>query len=456
MAATTDVDIVATQTGRLVASELDDDGINFITAYSDDQGAHWTRSQGTTYADTDRQWLAVGPIDKATKQPYVYLLFHNLLSGLLNHNMYVMTSTDGGATFGLPVPITRPPQQDYLDLQCADSGGPSNIFYDKKTNRVYAVFGTRSSPIGGCGAQPVEVNVVAANRVWVVDAPATQTATLTAWSSHLAVNDTGPPAHIVGMQLAPAASDTAGNVYVAYPESIKDYPDYNGGAIKVVHAAPNNLDQWSQPSVVEPSGGAGNVLPHIIAGDPGRVDVAYYRGTGSGSHIGWYSYMAESLNALSADPTWTHVPLSPILVEPHQTASQLMGACLSGAAATLNGFACGRAADVYGIADDACGNLLVTWPAQAGLRTDGTYVAQQTGGSRLLVQCSSGSTGSGGGGSNGGVGSGKQGSHATRNLASSGLDPLLPASGLVLLVVAAVSAGGIRRNKARVTKQHRA
>ena len=35
---TTDVDIVATPTGRLVASELDYAGINFITAYSDDKG----------------------------------------------------------------------------------------------------------------------------------------------------------------------------------------------------------------------------------------------------------------------------------------------------------------------------------------------------------------------------------------------------------------------------------
>src|SRR5436305_3569665 len=35
---TTDVDIVSTRTGRLIASELDFTGINFITAYSDDKG----------------------------------------------------------------------------------------------------------------------------------------------------------------------------------------------------------------------------------------------------------------------------------------------------------------------------------------------------------------------------------------------------------------------------------
>src|SRR3954466_386064 len=174
---TTDVDIVATPTGRLVASELDYAGINFITAYSDDKGKTWTQSVGQTFADTDRQWFAVGPNDATTGKPIVYLLFHNLASGLLTHNMWVSTSTDGGATFGPPIPVSIAGQQDYADLQCADSGGPSNVMVDQHTGRVYVVFGTRSSdsPLSGCTAQPTEINVVAANRVWVVSADAADT-----------------------------------------------------------------------------------------------------------------------------------------------------------------------------------------------------------------------------------------------------------------------------------------
>jgi hypothetical protein len=185
------------------------------------------------------------------------------------------------------------------------------------------------------------------------------------------------------MQLAPAAADTAGNVYVAYPESINDYPDYDGASIKVVHASTSDLDHWSAPSVVAASGGPGNVLPHIIAGAPGKVDVAYYHGVKSGTTTRWYSMAAQSLDALTATPHWANVPLSGVVAEPNQTASQLMGACMQGQQATLNGFACGRAADVYGIALDKCGGLFVTWPAQAGLPTDGTYVSQQTGGANL-------------------------------------------------------------------------
>jgi hypothetical protein len=444
---TTDVDIVSTRTGRLIASELDFTGINFITAYSDDKGKTWTSSTGTTYADTDRQWLAVGPDDATTHQPTVYLLFHNLLSGLLTHNMFVMTSTDGGATFGPPVPVATPPQQDWLDLQCADSGGPSNIFYDRASNRVFVVFGTRSSPAGGCAAQPVEVNVVAANRVWVVSAPADQTTSPTAWTPHLAVNDTGTGAggasHITGMQLAPGASDTDGNVYVAYPESINDYPDYDGAAIKVVHASKTDLDHWSAPSVVAPPGGPGNVLPHIVAGKAGKVDVAYYHGVKTGSTLKWYSMAAQSLDALTASPHWSNVQLSNVVAEPSQTASELMGACMQGQQATLNGFACGRSADVYGVALDKCGGLVVTWPAQAGVATDGTYVSQQTGGSTLgLCQGSSSS------GANTGRKTSANGDRtpsSTPRLAATGGTPWLAIGGLGLVVAAGLPARRRRR-----------
>ena len=373
---TTDVDVVTMPNGRVLTSELDFAGINFITHVSDDQGKTWTQSTGQTFADTDRQWFAVGPPLAGAEKPRVYLLFHNLLSGTLQHNMFVSTSTDGGESFGPPIPVATPPQQDYLDLQCADSGGPSNIFVNPKNGKVSVVFGTRSSPVGGCAAQPVEINVVAANRVWVVTADAADTATPGAWTPSLAVDDTAA-GKITGMQLAPGAVDAAGNYYVAYPESVHDYPDYNGGAIKVVHSA--DLLTWSAPTTIAPAGGVGNILPHIVAGDAGKLALAWYHGTTGNT---WFSYSAQVLDALSASPHVTTTPLSGVPVE-KGTASELMGACMQGSTATLNGFACGRATDVNGIALDTCGRLLVTWPAQAGLASDATYASQQTAGPRL-------------------------------------------------------------------------
>ncbi|MCU1602314.1 MAG: hypothetical protein JWO22_3023, partial [Frankiales bacterium] len=269
---------------------------------------------------------------------------------------------------------------DYLDLQCADSGGPSNIVVNQKTGKVSVVFGSRSSPVGGCAANPVEVNVVAANRVWVVSADPDKTETLGGWQPSLAVDDTAK-GRITGMQLAPGAIGDDGTFYVAYPESLHDYPDYDGAAIKVVHS--KDLVTWSAPLTVAPSGGTGNILPHIVAGSAGRIGLAYYHGLADKT---WLSQAAYVPDALSAHPHVATVPLSRVVVE-KGTASALMGACVQGTTATLNGFACGRSTDVNGIAQDQCGRMLLTWPAQAGLKdTDGTYASMQTAGPRLRTK----------------------------------------------------------------------
>jgi hypothetical protein len=371
---TIDVDVAVLPTGRVITSELDTVGLRFINTYSDDRGRTWTSSAGGTLADTDRQWFAVGPRNT------VYLLWHNLLSGTAQHNMWVQTSTDGGATFGPPVPVTHPGTQAYLDLQCADSGGPSGISVNRRTGQVYVFFGTRSSPVGGCAAQPPEVNIVAANRAWVVTAPAGQTTSPLAWKESLAVDDSAS-GRVVGMQMQGGAVDDAGNVYVAYPESPRPYPDYDGAAIRLVHA-PADLSRWSRPITVAAAGGAGHILPLVVAGDAGRVAVTYYTGVADRS---WRSDAAFVLDALAARPHVQQLRLSRDVEVERGTASQLMGACLSGPEATLNGFACDRSSDVNGLTADACGRVLAIWPAQAG-DAKGTYVSQQSGGPRLRAR----------------------------------------------------------------------
>src|SRR5438132_12809671 len=246
-----DVDLVsmpagAKHPGRLIAVELDFGGINFRISYSDDGGATWTPSSelgipnapANELGDQDRPWLATGPHDRA------YLLFHNLASGAATHHMFVSTSTDDGASFGPVVDSAPPGTQAYLDLQCADSGGPSNLFVNQRDGRVYAVFGTRSSTVGGgCGASATgsfEINVVAATRVWVATAAESAATSETGWQQSLAVDDNAK-GQIVGMQLAPGAIDSAGNVYILYPESLHQYPDYDGAAIKYVHASETNI-----------------------------------------------------------------------------------------------------------------------------------------------------------------------------------------------------------------------
>ena len=386
--ASPDVDIVRTRTGRLIASELDGGAVGlgtttFITSYSDDEGKTWKESTGMVPVDTDRQWLAVGPDDSATHQPRVYLLFHNLLSGAVAHGMFVQTSTDNGASFGSPVLITPTGSQALLDLQCADSGGPSSLSVNPTTGRLYAVFNTRSSALGGCGASvtdEAEINIIRATRVWVATSPDGSDGS---WQMSLAVDDS-PAKKIVGLQLSYGALDRAGNFYVAYPETVS-YDDMTA-AVKLVHA-PADLSTWSSPVTIAPVG-AGHALVHLIAGDPGRVAVAYFEAhpDPAGNKF-WYSMAAVSTNALDTTPTFhaTNLSNAPAF---KGTIDEMEGRCstrLPPLAGVIDGFACFRFSDVYGIAQDAAGHVVVTWPGEADTERvlAGAYVSTQTGGPLL-------------------------------------------------------------------------
>ena len=389
-AASTDVDIVTTPSGRIVETELDFGGINFRTAYSDDGGKTWTLSQGTTLADTDRPWLASDPGSNR-----VYLLFHDLVSGTVSHNMFVQTSTDGGATFGPPVPTTLPGSQAWADLQCADSGGPSDIFVappgTPHAGRVYAAWNTRgsgsldgvdTSASGGCGASVTgtfEINVVGATRIWLAysDNPTNPSS----WHTSLALDD-NPTGQLVSYQLAPGAVDSAGNVYVAYDESLKPYPDYDGAPVKYIWAGPD-LAGWSAPVTVAPGGGPGHVLPHIVAGDPGNLDIAYWTGQQDGSAIHWYTTIAQVFNGLTARPSIRQTRVTAISSDTG-TASALMGACDQNqqTGGVVNGVVCNRSADVWGIALTPTCQLAIAWPVRNNDDTslEATYATTQTGG----------------------------------------------------------------------------
>lgn len=393
--ATTDVDLVTTPSGRIVETELDDGGINFRTAYSDDGGATWTASQGTTLADTDRPWLAADPAPGSNR---VYLLFHNLFSGTATHNMFVATSTDGGASFGPPVPVTLPGSQAWADLQCADSGGPSDVFVappgTPHAGRVYVAWNTRSSgsldgvdtsATGGCGASATgtfEINVVGATRIWLAysDNPTDPTS----WHQSLALDD-NPTGQLVSYQLAPGTVDSAGNVYVAYDESLQPYPNYDGAPVRYIWAGPD-LTSWSAPVTVAPGGGPGHVLPHVVAGDPGNLDIAYWTGVREGTDIHWYTTIAQVFHGLSSAPSIHQTRVSGISADTG-TASVLMGACDQNqqTGGVVNGLACNRSADVWGIALTPSCNLTISWPVRnnADPSLEATYATTQVKGSRV-------------------------------------------------------------------------
>ncbi|MHB8606126.1 MAG: sialidase family protein [Thermoplasmatota archaeon] len=392
-----DTEIVVSPTGRVFAGIID--GLGLDIQYTDDGGRTWTASHGQKVEDQDREWLAVGGKDSVTGGYDVYMLWHNLGSGTADHEMFVSTSRDNGATFGPPIPTTPPGSQAWNDLQCADSGGPSNIFTNAKTGQVYAVFGTRSSVAGGCGAsatQQFEINVVAATRMWV----ATSTDQGLTWTDSLAVDDSAA-ANIVGMQVDAGTIDNAGNVYVVYPESPQPYPDYEGAAVKYVWASPS-LAHWSKPVTVEPAidggktPGQGHILTHIAAGDPGKLAMFYLKGNGTGNASYWFPTVAETLDGLEAAPHFTFTRVNDIPAW-KGTASALMGVCdplgdtfgpaSPAANAAAGGFRCPRASDVFGQAIGAACSPTFVWynDRKLGNATGGTWVTQQTSGPLLCA-----------------------------------------------------------------------
>jgi hypothetical protein len=67
------------------------------------------------------------------------------------------------------------------------------------------------------------------------------------------------------------------------------------------------------------------VLPHIVAGDPGKLDLVYWTGQQDGSAIHWYTTIAQVTNALTK-PAVKEFRVSNISADTG-TASELMGAC---------------------------------------------------------------------------------------------------------------------------------
>ena len=378
--ASPDVDIMVTSTGRVVATELDGAGLRIVTGYSDDRGRTWQESRGTALADQDRPWLAAGPDGR------VHLLFHNLFSGTGVENMFVATSTDNGATFGAPVAITAPNEPAFQDMQCGGSSGPSSLTADSSTGRLYAVWGSRSARRGGgCGAfveSGPAISIEGADRIWVATS---LDGSPGSWTTSLAVDATASHSSL-GMLFSPAALDRAGNVYVVYPETPRAYPDYAGATIKY-RIAPRDLSHWSPPAVIASGVGgrrAGHLATHVVAGAPGRLDVAYLAGVSRpGRTPAWYVTAAQVRDAASGHPRVRETRLSPF-ASYTGTATLLAGACGEGPAAGVEqGLLCPRATDDFGLALLPDCRLAVVWPAvtnDANRTNTGTYASVQRAG----------------------------------------------------------------------------
>jgi hypothetical protein len=129
------------------------------------------------------------------------------------------------------------------------------------------------------------------------------------------------------------------------------------------------------------------VLVHIIAGAPGKLDLAYFTGVkGSTKKPLWYTTVSQVTGGLTSSPSITTVRVSGIATG-MATASELMGACGDPG----GGFTCDRSADVWGIALTARCKLTITWPTEKDGQPKqnlGTFVSTQDRGPRVCSRLS--------------------------------------------------------------------
>jgi len=120
------------------------------------------------------------------------------------------------------------------------------------------------------------------------------------------------------------AVDRAGNVYMTWADA---------AAFQVKWTRSSDQGKtWSKPVTVNGAPAAVNVMPWIVAGDEGRVDIVFYGSPASSApttnYGPWDIYMLQTLNGTDALPQWTQTRLTdrPNHVDP---------VCLSGLGCTL-------------------------------------------------------------------------------------------------------------------------
>ncbi len=121
------------------------------------------------------------------------------------------------------------------------------------------------------------------------------------------------------------AVDRAGRIYEAWVDSSTAQVQFA--------SSPDQGKTWSAVQTVNAAPAATTVMPWIVAGDSGRVDIVFYGTQNSAppttNYGPWYGYLSQTLDGDTAHPHFTQVPFSdrPTHIDP---------VCLSGLGCTTN------------------------------------------------------------------------------------------------------------------------
>ncbi|HJT82001.1 MAG TPA: hypothetical protein VJ719_12455, partial [Chthoniobacterales bacterium] len=167
----------------------------------------------------------------------------------------------------------------------------------------------------------------------------------------------GTPGGTVSKVFPVMAVDVAGNLYVTWS---------NATAIFMMTSTDHG-NSWSNVKRVSPTTGpegTGTVqMPWIIAGDPGRVDIVWYRGSIAGNSAStdnrWDIYMAQTLNALDSAPSFSYTKVS-------ETTIHFGNLCTGGTFCDVPGNVVGESGDrsfleYPSVTIDDRGAAMITW-----------------------------------------------------------------------------------------------
>lgn len=286
-------------------------------------GCGFTATQPTDF-EADRQWIATYLPDPAqgTSAAVVRVGYHDLAEGVPIN----CESTDGGQTFPLCVPELDPTNAPLV----ADAAGNTVIgpqVFDSKGND-YEVFETSTAPdnLAGGGGGPE-------HNIYIATSPDG-----VSWKDYPVYQST--PYGTTGNQnvdqlFAVLAVDRADNLYTVWSQGAV-CAAWNSVCPAHVYLATStdHGQHWSAPTQVD-SGLSSAVLPWVVAGADGMVDVAYAGSSTSTNPAGdvradWSIYMAQSLNAQGAHPSFRQSVVSPYPVRRGQI-------CESGLNCSFNG-----------------------------------------------------------------------------------------------------------------------
>ena len=232
-------------------------------------GQAWTVNPAAASVPVDdRQWIAAyGP-------QTVYLSYTDIGTGTID----VQKSTDAGKTFGPPVQVYDLTSSVFSDLQ-------GNLVVDQYNGNLYGSF----IPFG------------AHNQIYLFRS----TDGGASFTLKQAYN--GPGGTDNGQVFPSLAVDRGGNIHIAFSRC--NTAGHTSCQIYMVSSTDQG-DTWTPARQV--SSGAATataVLPAIAAGSPGIVDIAWLGSAASTPDVpsSWHVFFAQTLDALSATPTFTLV-----------------------------------------------------------------------------------------------------------------------------------------------------